>query len=281
VNVALRHQRADGAAILAVGCDGAGVSRLRDLYQRAPCRVLFPEGDPGEPLQAVLLTTSGGLTGGDRTSVEFNVGVGAHATLTTQAAEKLYRALPGAAAVECAVTLTAGSGAWAEWLAQETILFNGARLRRAFCAELEPGSRMLAVESVVLGRKAMGEEVQVGMLHDSWRISRGGRLIWADAMRLEGDIPRLRRAPFGFGHAIACTTMLYAGEDAGALLEPVRDLLEDGGDQSGVTLLDDLLITRLLDDDAQRLRARVVSIAGAIRHLAAGLSRTLPRVWHC
>jgi urease accessory protein len=281
MRAAVRHQRADGAAILTIGRDTSGTSRLRDLYQRAPCRLLFPDVAPGEPLQAVLLTTSGGLTGGDRTSVTFNVGADARATLTTQAAEKLYRALPTQSAVECTVLLTAAAGAWAEWLAQETILFNGARLRRSFSADLEAGSRMLAVESVVFGRKAMGEEFQVGMLHDSWRIRLAGRLVWADAMRLDGDIAGLRHAPFGFGAAIGCATMLYAGEDAGTLLEPVRALLEGAADESGVTLMENLLIIRLLDADVPRLRSRVINVAGFIRQAAAGCSRTLPRVWHC
>ncbi len=153
--------------MLSIDCDHDGVSRLRDLYQRAPCRLLFPDVDPAEPLQAVLLTTTGGLTGGDRTSVEFAVAARARATLTTQAAEKLYRALPGSAPVYCSVSLVAGENAWAEWLAQETILFNGAALRRSFSADLAPGSRMLAVEGFVFGRQAMGEELSVGMLHDS------------------------------------------------------------------------------------------------------------------
>ncbi len=84
------------------------------------------------------------------------------------------------------------------------------------------------------------------MLHDTWRIRRAGRLIWADALRLEGDILALRRAPFGFGDAIACTTMIYAAPEAGEFLEPVRAVLEDGADGSGVTLLDGLLIIRFL-----------------------------------
>jgi urease accessory protein len=277
----VRHQRADGAAQLSIERDSRGVSRLRDLYQRAPCRVLFPELDPGEPLQAVLLTTTGGLTGGDRTSVALEVGAQARATLTTQAAEKLYRALPGAPAVECSVSLTLGAGAWGEWLAQETILFNGARLRRSFSAELAAGSRMLAVESIVFGRKAMGEQMQVGMLHDSWRIRHAGRLLWADAVRLDGEVGAMRRAPFGFGEATACATLVFAGEDAGTLLEPVRAWLETAVDGSGVTLLDSLLIIRLLDGDAARMRTRIIGLAGLIRRLAMGLSATLPRVWHC
>ena len=280
MNTALRHQRADGAATLSITCDSSGASRLSDLYQRAPCRLLFPEVEAGEPLQAVLLTTSGGLTGGDRTHVEFNIAANARATLTTQAAEKLYRALPGAAPVQCSLSLQAGPGCWAEWLAQETILFNGAQLRRVFCADLAPGARMLAVESIVFGRQAMGEELRVGMLHDSWRIRSAGRMIWADAMRLDGDIAALRRAPFGHGEARACTTVLYAGPDSGEWLDPVRTVLADAED-CGATLLDGLLIIRLLDSHPARLRSRALSVAGLIRHRAAGLSPMLPRVWHC
>jgi urease accessory protein len=281
VTAAIRHQRADGAATLTIGRNDAGGSRVRDLFQRAPCRILFPDVEPGEPPQAVLLTTTGGLTGGDRTRVDFNVEAGANATLTTQAAEKLYRALPGAEPVDCAVRLVAGVNAWAEWLAQETILFNGARLRRSFSADLAAGSRMVAVESVVFGRQAMGEELRVGMLHDSWSVRRQGRLIWADAMRLEGDILGLRRAPFGFGSALACATMLYAAHDAAELLEPIRALLKDADGESGVSMMDSLLIVRLLDAEVSRLRAHVIRIAGLIRHYAAGFSPTLPRVWHC
>ncbi len=281
VNTVLRHQRADGAATLSIACDACGTSRLSDLYQRAPCRMLFPDVESGEPLQAVLLTTTGGLTGGDRTRVEFNVGAKARATLATQAAEKLYRALPGAAPVQCSLSLQAGPDSWAEWLAQETILFNGAQLRRSFCADLAPGARMLAVESIVFGRQAMGEELRVGLLHDSWRIRRAGRLIWADAMRLDGDIAALRRAPFGHGDARACATLLYAGPDSAELLDPVRTVLGGAAEECGATLLGGLLIVRLLDSDPARLRSRTLSIAGLIRHSAAGISRTLPRVWHC
>ena len=93
-SVATAHQRVDGEARIAFRRRADGVIALSDLYQRAPCRVLFPTTEAGEPLQAVLLTTSGGLTGGDRTRVSVSVETSARVTVTTQAAEKIYRALP-------------------------------------------------------------------------------------------------------------------------------------------------------------------------------------------
>jgi urease accessory protein len=182
--VAQVHQRVDGEARIAFRRNAAGRTTLADLYQRAPCRVMFPDTEPDEPLQSVLLTTSGGLTGGDRTNVAVTIEAGARATLTSQAAEKIYRALPATGDARVQVEMQVGPAAWAEWLAQETIVFEGSRLRRSFAADVAPSGRLLAVESIVFGRTAMGEQFDTGLLHDAWRISRSGKLIWADALHL-------------------------------------------------------------------------------------------------
>ena len=72
-----------------------GQTRLADLYQRDPCRVLFPAPEPGEPPQAVMITTSGGVTDGDSLVMAVEIGPEAGAVATTQAAEKIYRAAKG------------------------------------------------------------------------------------------------------------------------------------------------------------------------------------------
>src|ERR1700730_1732747 len=100
------HQRLDGEAIIGFRVAPDGTTRLADLYQKAPCRTLFPTPESGDPIQAVVLTTSGGLTGGDRTRVAVAVGAGAQATVTTQAAEKIYRALPGTGDARVELNLT-------------------------------------------------------------------------------------------------------------------------------------------------------------------------------
>lgn len=279
--VAPMPQRADGRLRLGFGRDSEGVSRLRHCFQHAPCRVLFPRGADDEPPQAVLLTTTGGLTGGDRLDMALDVGPGARATLSTQAAEKIYRAAPGEPATEIRATITAGSHAWTEWLAQETILFEGARLRRSLDADLATGARLLAVESAVFGRRAMGENMRHGLLFDRWRIRREGRLIWADAQRLtDGDLAA-PRPDFGLGDASAMATLVYVGEDAADQLEPLRAQIEDAPLQAAATRIGEVLILRLLAADAAAMRRCVVRAAAALRHAAAGLTPALPRVWHC
>jgi urease accessory protein len=275
------HQRVDGEARIAFRRRLDGVTALADLYQHAPCRVLFPATEADEPVQAVLLTTSGGLTGGDRTRVSVSVEPGARATVTTQAAEKIYRALPDTGDAIVQVGMHVEDGAWAEWLAQETIVFEGSRLRRSFTADVAPTGRLLAVESIVFGRTAMGECFNSGMLHDAWRISRGGRLVWADALHLDGDLKRLRAAPFGFGTSVACSTILYAGADAPQQLGEARRLLSGCALPCGATSLDGIMLVRIMGDDASELRAAVMKLIAGIRQAAASLPARVPRVWHC
>lgn len=274
----LRHQRVDGAARIAFRRRGAR-TMLADLAQRAPARVLFPDVDPQEPPQAVLLTTSGGLTGGDRLTTEAFVETGAFATFTTQAAEKLYRALPEDAATRIDQHVRVADHATAEWLGQEAILFDGARVRRRFAADVAPTGRLLAVESLVFGRGAMGEAYRTGLVHDSWRIRRDGRLIWADTLHLEGDVAAIAARPFGFGGARALATIAYVGADARDHLDTARTLV--GEDRGGATCFEGLLVIRLLDADPSIVRAGVLRVAGGLRAAALGLSPRLPTVWHC
>ena len=275
------HQRVDGEARIAFRRDAAGKTVLADLYQRAPCRVLFPTTEVDEPLQSVLLTTSGGLTGGDRTRVGIEVRANAQATLTTQAAEKIYRALPDTGDALVRVDMRVSDGAWAEWLAQETIVFEGSRLRRLFAADVAATGRLLAVESIVFGRTAMGENFDSGLLHDAWRISRGGKLVWADALHLEGDVRSQRSAPWGFGANVACSTLIYAGADAPQQLLEARRLLDQCNLPCGATSLDGIMLVRIMAADAAELRAAVMNLIAGIRRSAASLPARLPRVWHC
>jgi urease accessory protein len=275
------HQRVDGEARIGFRRAPHGRAVLMDLYQRAPCRVLFPSTEPDDPMQAVLLTTSGGLTGGDRTRVEISVGADAQATVTTQAAERVYRALPTDGDTVVRVEMRVDDGAWAEWLAQETIVFEGSRLRRLFAANVAVTGRLLAVESVVFGRTAMGERFDTGLLHDAWRISRAGKLLWADALHLEGDVRMSRGAPFGFGTSVACATVLYVGADAPQQLHVARQLFEDCPIPCGATAFDGILLTRIMADDALEMRTTLMKLIAALRQAAASLPPRLPRVWHC
>jgi urease accessory protein len=269
-------------------CDGAcevrfarrdGVTSLVHLFQRAPCRVLFPNVPADDLPLAALLTTSGGLAGGDRARISVGVEDGAQAVVTTQAAEKIYRSLGPDTRVDIALTVRAD--AWLEWLPQETILFDRARLTRRTTAKIEPGGRLLATEMIAFGRAAHGERMSTGLLHDRWSIRVAGRLLWVDALRLDGDIAARLDAPAGFDAATAIATAIYVGADAPTLLPLARALALDSDSRAGASLIDGALLARFMGRDARILRADLARYVADLRRAAAGLPARVPRLWDC
>jgi urease accessory protein len=254
----------DGAARVAFAPE------LTTLYQRSPCRVLMPRVDGRAGGEIVFVNTAGGIAGGDRLRYEVSLAGGAHAVFTTQAAEKIYRALDSAARIE--TRIAAEDGAHAEWLPQETIVFDGGRLSRSVEVSLTGTASALAVEALVLGRAAYGETLGSGEIVDRWRVERDGRLVWADNFRLAGDIAALAARPALLGGARALATAIYAAPDAAGRLDTARTALE--GARAGATVIDGVLIARIAAPDGAALRVAILKLLRVLRDGAE-----TPRVW--
>ena len=273
-----RLQRSDGALVLALARDAAGATRIDDLYQRDPCRALFPSPEPGDIFQAVMLTTSGGLAGGDRIAAKISAGPRTRALVTTQAAEKVYRAR--AENTVFSVDLALHAGAWLEWLPQETILFDGARFRRETRITLAADARLLAAEIVVFGRAARGERLTAGHYLDRWRVERDGRLLWCDAVGWADDPAGALGHPAGFAGAGAMATVVFAGPTAPQHLASSRSALETARSRGGATVVNGLLVARFLADTAQTLRSDLAQLWCTLRVEAGKLPPVLPRTWY-
>lgn len=273
------HRHTQGSARLVVR-DDAGLTRLADLYQAAPLRFLFPGTiDAREPMLSMLVNTSGGLVGGDRLSVTVEVQAKAKLLVMAQAAEKLYRS--AAEDVLWDVTLNAHDHAWLEWLPQETIVFEGARLRRRTCLDLTQQSQCLAGEMLVFGRAAHQEIFTHGLLRDAWEVRINGRLTWADALHMEKDIAATLGTSSGFNGAHACATMVAHIGDPVAVRDAVRALPPPPDSvRFGVTVIEGLLIGRWLSADPLALRQHYAVVWGQARHMAGNLHTILPRLWH-
>lgn len=267
-----RHQRAHGRAELGFAHTPRGTV-LRHLFHAAPLRVLFPTPEPGEPPMAALVNVGGGLAGGDSLEVAVELAAEGTVGITTPAAEKIYRSLGDDSRI--ATTLTVAEGATLEWLPQETILFDGARLARRMEARLAPGARLLAAEMLVFGRAARGERLESGALFDSWRLWRDGRLDWADATDL-GPAPGARLGHrFGFGGAGAGALLLLAASPAEA--EAGRALLRAAG-HAATLPRPGLLLARWLGE-AMAVRGALSAALPLLRAGVLGLSPSLPRLW--
>ena len=266
-----------GHLSLALACrDGA--TRLARLYQKTPLRAFLPRHDCGDLAVAAIANVGGGLVGGDRATVEIELGAGAAALVTSQAAEKVYRSLSSECLVE--IRLAVGERGWLEWCPQETILFDRSRLRRSLVLDLAPGARAMLGETLVLGRLASGERTSSGLLHDRIEIRAAGRLLWRDVFRLAGDITQAVDAPAGLAGARAVTTFAYAGPDAPERLDLARELLPDAPILAGATVVNGVLVARLLGEDPLALRGALALFWTRFRAAAAGLPPVLPRLWH-
>jgi len=260
-----------------------GVTRLTHLYQRDPLRVLFPTPDAGDPALAVIVTTSGGLVAGDRLDVAVRLAPGAVAHVTASAAEKIYRSVGPTTTIHQSLAIAEGSAL--EFLPPETILFDGARLRRETVVELGAGAGFLGGDIVVFGRRARGERFTTGFFREVWQVWREGNLIWGDALHLDDDIAAIIDNPACFAGAAGFATLILsaAGHDPRGLLEDARAIqcaVASSALRAGVTAIAGLVIARWLAADAAALRRAYVDLASHFRRAAIGLPPALPRIWH-
>lgn len=270
-------QRASGNGRISVKAS-SGRSRLEQLYQEGAAKIRLPRNPASPGLEAVLINTSGGLTGGDRMAWACAAGEGTALTLTTQACEKTYKA-SGDACADVSVTLAAGAGARLCWLPQETILFDRARLSRRLEANLAADASMLIVEPVIFGRKAMGEAVRSGIFRDRWRIRREGRLVHAEDFAIGPDIaavlPRAAVAGHVAGQARAFATLLLVDPGAEDRLAPARRIVGENGGVSAWTVGETgKLLARIVAEDGYNLRKTLIPL---IKLLNPGAD--LPKIW--
>jgi len=260
--------RAQGAVRFDVKHDH-GVTRRGVLHESGSLRVRFPSPED-DGLSGVFVNTAGGVAGGDRFDIDIRAGEGTRLTLTTAAAEKVYRA-PGPAA-QLNISLKAEAGAHLSWLPQETILFDRARIARRIDIDLANGASLLLCEIVVFGRAAMGEKMQHGEFIDRWRLRRGGRLVFAETVKLDGDIgAKLSQPAVAKGGAAIGTALIVPGDEA--VVERIREASETFGGEVGISAWNGFAMARFCAQDAARLRADMITVLGR----ASGVP--LPRLW--
>lgn len=232
-------------------------------------RALFPGAEPGEPATIAQVNVAGGLAGGDSADFALTLEDGAAATLTAAAAEKIYRSLGPKTRIDTRVVLA--EGARLEWLPQEVILFDGARLRRRQDFVVGAGAALLLAEMLVFGRAARGEVFAAGEVFDSWRLRGPDGLLWADALAMQAaDLAH----PHRFGGAQAMATVLLAGEGAAVHRDALRTVMPC------TVLRPGLLLGRALGD-ASAVRSAVAAAVSLLRSQAFGLPARLPRLWRC
>jgi urease accessory protein len=246
-----------------------------ELRESGGFRIRFPRvhGGPDAACETVMINTGGGMTGGDRLTVDLALEEGARVVATTQSAEKVYRSDGPSTQLDVRLTLAAGSEL--AWLPQEQILFSGARLARRLEIDMAADARLTLAEAFVFGRIAMGETLGEGLLDDRWRIRRGGRLLLAENVRLEGSLHAKLERPAVAAGMRAVATVVHVAPDAEARLDEARQALEEAGSDCGASAWRDMLVLRFAASEPSRLRADLARFLNRFR------AAPLPRVWQC
>lgn len=295
---ATRQPRAVGVGHVSSKLVPHGTGRLENaldrLHHSGAMKLLFPHrptqrrtnGANAEPaLEAVVVNTAGGITGGDRFKLHAEAGAGSQLTVTTQAAERAYRAQTGETG-EMLSKLFVAEGARLNWLPQETILFQCSSYRRRLRADLAPDAAFLMIEPLVFGRAAMGEVVTQTRFSDRVEIFRDGQRIYYDAIALDGDLStRMRRPAIGLpeqetpdgmlSSAGAMASLIWAAPGADSALGWMREALAETGEfYGGVSALSpDLIHCRILAADSYLLRKALLPLLDRLT------DNTLPRCW--
>jgi urease accessory protein len=248
---------------------GRGITQRKRLHESGGLRMHFP-GARARELEAVLINTAGGIAGGDRIDLDIAAGEKARLLVSSAAAEKVYRSLGPDAQI--GIKLSAGAGASLAWLPKETILFDDARVNRIIEIDLAPDACLLFAEAVVFGRTGMGEEVEHGLFFDRWRLRRGGALIYAESVRLDGAIAeKMGEAAVAKGGAAIATVLIVPG--SAETIEPLRALEAKFRGEVGTSAWNGIAVARLCAADGAVLRHDLTAL---LSHLRGG---RMPNCW--
>ncbi len=256
-------------AHLTLGFRRRGQRTILDQYaHQGPLQVQRPFYPEGETVcHIAILHPPGGVVGGDELRLEARLDPGAHALLTTPAAGKFYRSAGLVARqTQC---LTVAPGAVLEWLPQENIVYNSARLQTLTRIDLQGDARLIGWEILCLGRPAAGEIFTTGECRQTLEVWSDGAPLYLESGRFIGDDPVLHAAWGLQGQPVTATLLCVPPKAPSSLVnegpgEGVVAALRAGwesfiapavaGELATVTSLDGILICRYLGPSAMRAK---------------------------
>jgi urease accessory protein len=271
-------ERAVGAGRV-VFAGGESGTKIADIYQKFPIALAFPRIDDRRFREAVIINCSGGIAGGDRLQIEMVAQNYASAVVTTQAAEKVYRALDRPARI--VTRLKARENAKLAWLPQETIVFDRARIKRHTEVDLCSGAEIIALEWLVLGRTESGEEVRSGYILDSWRVRLDDRLVWADGFFVSDDVfAHLHREAL-LSKWKAVGTLIYFGPSLHARLEALREIATSLDCRCAATLVGAIIVVRVAAIAGADLKRDLRRLLDRFSHELGSGPFGVPKMWSC
>jgi urease accessory protein len=241
-------------------------------------KTLHPEG-PGV-CQAIVVHPPGGIAGGDQLALSVDVGINAHAQLTTPGATKWYRST-GVAARQTLDFCVEG-GATCEWLPQDGIVFDGARAEMTTRVALTGDAVFMGWDLTCLGRIASGERFERGAYRQRFELMRDNATVWAERAIIDAD-SAVATSPVGLSdYPIFGTFVIAAPMIADELLVACRRITPDRGEEieGAVTRLPGVLVARCRGHSVESARRWFVALWTVLRPALCGRQAMPPRIWN-
>jgi urease accessory protein len=237
-------------------------------------KALYPEGDA--VCQSIVVHPPGGIVGGDQLELSVTVAPGACAQITTPGAARWYRSA-GAVARQ-RISISVGERGQAEYLPQETIIFDGAIAESDMRVELSEHAVWFGWDIFCLGRSAAAERFQRGRLQQRVELLRCGVPLWIERAKLDAGSPWLAAMPGLRAQPVFGTLVAAAERIADDLLSSCRALSASRGEVA-VTRLPGLLVVRYLGDSTAAARRYFAAIWTLARPALLGRKAVAPRIW--
>ena len=232
-------------------------------------RPFYPEGDT---CHVYILHPPSGIVAGDALTITAKAHGDSSALITTPAAAKFYRSEGRIAKQQ--VQLSVADNAALEWLPQETIVYEGAKVSSQLQLNLAAAARFIGWEILVLGRPAANEGFSAGSVTLNWQVRRAEKIYYQERLQLDSLAFAAR---WGMNAHSSCGALLAYPCDS-QQLQAVQELI-GSHPARGVTLLDELLICRALDDRADVLRGFFEHVWQILRVDIMQKPACAPRIW--
>ncbi len=247
-----------------------------DFRHEGPLRIqkaLYPEGP--SPCHAIIVHPPGGIAGGDRLEIKVASRASSHGLITTPSAAKWYGTDGDNPASQ---RLDVDLDGALEWLPQETIVFDRARVESEINIRASATGAMIGWDHLIFGRKASGESFDTGCFRQSLNMEVEGQVVWQDRLVLQGG-DALFASPIGLrGHHAFATVWAVLPASATWTESVVEPLREAAGGIAWTVLHPRLMVGRVLADPA-RLKSHLHSAWHYLRPSVFGRPAVAPRLW--
>ena len=223
---------------------------LERSFATSPVKV-FTTRNHGDACWVYCATLGGGFVGGDEVRMTLDVRQGARALVTTQASTKVYRSTrPASQSISAVIE----DDALLAVMPDPIVCFAGADFSQEQRYKLSGGANLVVVDWITSGRHAAGERWAFARYANRLDITRDGRRVVYDGLRLENDGMTIAER---MGRFDVCLTAVVTGP----LVSEAAAALAAGASRLAVTKNADLIESASpLADRGTLLRMAGVSV---------------------